>query len=162
MSVAIASEAGATASVVVALLGGITALVSGVAAGLFSFVVAIRQARASTEAARTQAEAMIEAAQHASGAETFVPSSARFASWQMHKRELYGTVLEALRIHVVKNNDESREKLQQACTPALLVAESPVRERLYHLGAVEVGPSAAVDYQELVEIMVKDIDPVKK
>jgi hypothetical protein len=162
VGVELAADSASTTSLVIAVIGGVTALVSGVTAGVVSFMIANRQARVSREAAAAQAAAMIEVAQRASGAETFVPSSARLAAWQMHKRKLYNQVLQALRRHLAEKANDTRDGLEAACDRALLAAGPTLRDRLHDLVDDPAKMAGRAAYRELLELMVKDIDPSTK
>jgi len=153
------------ATVVSALVG----LASGVAAVIGSFLIANRQSRAtieqanktasaSIESAKEQAIATIEAAQAASGAETFVPTSARYADWQMHKRKVYEELLNALAQHSDQENNESRGALQRACNRALLVAEPTLRAKLYELIENFSQMEDSAERRKMVELMSLDVE----
>ncbi|MFF8387328.1 hypothetical protein ACF053_27310 [Streptomyces kanasensis] len=97
----------------------------------------------------------VRQAKHASGATIKVEDMARAAAWQVHRREKYAGLLEA--VHRVGADDlDVGTKLSEA----LLVANQPLRDKLLSF----TGPrdlreqlQDRTKYAELVEMMTADV-----
>ncbi|MFF5808257.1 hypothetical protein [Streptomyces sp. NPDC012746] len=117
----------------VALISGVASLAGAVAGGWFG----VRQAK------------------HTSGATIMVEELERAAAWQVHRREKYAALLEA--VHRVGADDlDVGTKLSEA----LLVANQPLRDKLLSFTGPKDLREQLQDrtkYAELVEVMTADV-----
>ncbi|MFI5956147.1 hypothetical protein [Cryptosporangium sp. NPDC051539] len=121
--------------------------------GVFAFLSSLQARRGAEASALATARAT-----------TFVPTSDRFASWQMAKREWYEQLLAAVREYEGRPDDEGlRSAAAHAFDVALLAAGKDLRPRLWEYRTrtlVETSQSSSRwrNEKELVTAMAHDIE----
>ena len=111
-----------------------------------SFVGGYLQARSATHTATRQAEAA-----------TCAAASQRFANWQMHKREVYVSLLNAVQNYVGVTEGGSEVDVRGALVRALVVAHKELREVLLELERDLVPLQDAAYRRDFVEMLMADV-----
>ena len=124
----------------------IVAVITASSGILGSFVGGSLQARSTARAAKAQAQAA-----------AYVAGSERFARWQMHKREVYASLLEAMRKYASTEDETESGNVLSCITPALVVANSDLRKDLMSLQEDLSVLREATRRQELVEALMADV-----
>ena len=107
--------------------------------------------------ASLQSRAAMTAAQHQAAAAASVARTDRFASWQMHKREVYANLLRGMQAALHSADGKLGRDLNDSLAGALVVAHQELRQ---HLMRLEADASKIRDpgyRQDLVERLVADI-----
>lgn len=111
-----------------------------------SFIGGSLQARAAARTARSQAEGAAAAGR-----------AQRFASWQMHKREVYSSLLKAIQDSINSQDAIAAGDVLASIARALVVAHKELRELLLQLEA-DLTPLQDPDYRrDFVEKLVIDV-----
>ena len=122
------------------------ALITAVAGLTGSFIGSFMQARSAMVAAQRQAAAAAAVAR-----------SDRFATWQMHKREVYANLLQVIQASARSSDQAIGSELADALARALVVAHSDLRDHLMRLEA-NVLLIREPDYRrDLVERLMADV-----
>ncbi|HKT03474.1 MAG TPA: hypothetical protein VJT31_28435 [Rugosimonospora sp.] len=123
------------------------ALIAAVAGLAGSFIGAYLQSRSAMAAAQQQATAAARMAR-----------SDRFASWQMHKREVYANLLRAVQGTASSSDDDTLgSDLSDSIAQALVVAHKELRQ---HLVQIEIDARAIREpgyRRDLVERLMADV-----
>lgn len=111
-----------------------------------SFVGGFLQARSAARTAKSQTQAA-----------TQVAASQRFASWQMHKREVYASLLKAIQDHIGSAEPDTETVIRLAIVRALVVAHKELRAFLMKL-EIDLSPLQDVAYRrDFVEMLMADV-----
>jgi hypothetical protein len=129
-----------------AWLTAVVALITAAAGLAGSFIGASLQSRAAMTAARHQAAAAASVAR-----------TDRFASWQMHKREVYANLLRSMQKMLHTGDGQLGRDLSESLAGALVVAHKELRQHLMRLEA-DVSQIRDPSYrQDLVERLMADV-----
>jgi len=113
---------------------------------LGSFVGGFVQARSTARSVREQAKS----ASH-------VAASERFALWQMHKREVYTSLLNAIQVYIGVVGDADDADVKICINRALVVAHAGLRSTLMELQEDLTVLQDSAIRRELVESLMADV-----
>jgi hypothetical protein len=135
-------SAGGVSGSLTVMVASITAL-SGISG---SFVGGDLQSRSTARAVKEQAEA----AAH-------VAASERYAKWQMHKREVYTALLNAIQVYADSVEIADDSDVQICINRALVVAHSGLRSDLVRLREDLTMLCDSMKRRDLVESLMADV-----